>query len=305
MLSHQTQDNEKPERVVIIGASGFVGGAIADVCEKNNIAVLRLASSDVDLLSDGASDKLRKLIRPGDHVVAAAARAPVKNPDMLIENLRMADTIIKAISAVGDEIAHVINISSDAIYADEPTPLNEQTSKAPTSMHGVMHLAREILFMEALRVPLCMLRPTLIYGISDPHNGYGPNRFWRQAIAGQDIVLFGEGEERRDHVSVSDVANLAFNVLQRRSTGAVNAASGQVISFHDLATLVCKTAKNGISIKGSPRTGPMPHNGYRPFDITVCREAFPNLVMTPPEVGVREMVLEGVDQGTDRAGRNG
>ena len=28
---------------------------------------------------------------------------------------------------------------------------------------------------------LCFLRPTLIYGSKDPHNGYGPNRFMRQA----------------------------------------------------------------------------------------------------------------------------
>ena len=305
MLTHNTQQTETPKRVVIIGATGFVGGAIAYLCESKGIAVLRLGSRDIDLLADGASDTLGKLFRAGDHVVAAAARAPVKNPDMLIENLRMAHAMVKAICAAGDKIAHVVNISSDAIYADEQTPLNEQTNKAPTSMHGVMHLAREILFMDAVRVPLCMLRPTLIYGISDPHNGYGPNRFWRQAMAGQDIVLFGDGEERRDHVSVTDVANLALNVLQRRSTGAVNAASGQVISFPDLATLVCKIAENGISVKGSPRTGPMPHNGYRPFDITVCREAFPNLMMTPPEVGVRDMVLEGVDQGLDRAEQNG
>jgi UDP-glucose 4-epimerase len=41
------------------------------------------------------------------------------------------------------------------------------------------------------------VRSTLIYGEGDPHNGHGPNRFRRLAAAGQEIVLFGEGEERR------------------------------------------------------------------------------------------------------------
>ena len=58
------------------------------------------------------------------------------------------------------------------------------------------------------RLPLAFLRPTLIYGANDPHNGYGPNRFRRQAAKGETITLFGEGEEKRDHVPVDDVAAL-------------------------------------------------------------------------------------------------
>jgi len=49
-------------------------------------------------------------------------------------------------------------------------------------------------------IPLAILRPTLVYGAGDPHNGYGPNRFRRLASANQPIVLFGEGEERRPAV---------------------------------------------------------------------------------------------------------
>ena len=30
-------------------------------------------------------------------------------------------------------------------------------------------------------VPVGILRPTLVYGANDPHNGYGPNRFRRLA----------------------------------------------------------------------------------------------------------------------------
>jgi len=35
-----------------------------------------------------------------------------------------------------------------------------------------------------------------------------------------------------------------------------------------------------VAIKGSVRTGPMPHNGYRPFDIAATRAAFPDFVYT-------------------------
>src|SRR5258708_20458707 len=71
-------------------------------------------------------------------------------------------------------------------------------------MHGIMHLARELMLNATVKAPLAVVRSTLIYGEGDPHNGYGPNRFRRLAAAGQEIVLFGEGEERRDHVLIDD-----------------------------------------------------------------------------------------------------
>ena len=102
-----------------------------------------------------------------------------------------------------------------AVYGDEPLPLSEASAAAPGSLHGAMHLARELAFKAELKAPLAVLRPTLIYGAADPHNGYGPNRFRRLANEGTDIVLFGEGEERRDHVAVDDVAELSHVLLVR------------------------------------------------------------------------------------------
>ena len=43
-----------------------------------------------------------------------------------------------------------------------------------------MHLMRENM-LKLLDVKLCIVRPTLIYGTNDPHNGYGPNQFIRLA----------------------------------------------------------------------------------------------------------------------------
>ena len=57
-----------------------------------------------------------------------------------------------------------------------------------------MHLAREVR-LEMLTVPIGTICPTLIYGSNDPHNGYGPNLFLRNALDGKDIRLFGKGEE--------------------------------------------------------------------------------------------------------------
>jgi UDP-glucose 4-epimerase len=179
-----------------------------------------------------------------------------------------------------------VNISSDAVYADGPLPLTETSPTAPTSIHGAMHLAREIAFSSTLKSPLATLRPSLLYGAGDPHNGYGPNRFRRLANEDKDIVLFGEGEERRDHVLIDDVAELIFRVLTRRSAGTLNIASGETHSFRDIAERIVATAAHQVAIKSSPRNGPMPHNGYRPFDIAACRAAFPDFSFTPISEGI-------------------
>jgi UDP-glucose 4-epimerase len=285
MLEHAYAQPKKPERVVVIGSGGFVGGAIVRRLAEDGVAHLALGRAELDLLAEGAGAKLAGLLQPGDSVVTAAAIAPCKNTAMLLDNMRIVQTLVQGLSAV--HVAHVVNISSDAIYADGPVPLTEETPAAPTSLHGVMHLAREIALRAEVRAPIAMLRPTLIYGAADPHNGYGPNRFRRLAAAGQEIVLFGEGEERRDHVAVGDVAEIAVRVLKHGSHGALNIASGAVHSFRDVADMSVALAGSKSAIKPSPRSGPMPHNGYRPFDVAATRAAFPDFQYTPLREGLR------------------
>jgi nucleoside-diphosphate-sugar epimerase len=116
-------------------------------------------------------------------------------------------------AAATTQLGQVVNISSDDIYADSATPLTQASVKAPESLHGVLHLAREIMFASEIKTPLAMLRATLIYGAADPHTGFRPNRFLRLAAAGEPITLFGKGEERRDHVLIDDVAELTARLF--------------------------------------------------------------------------------------------
>lgn len=278
MIKHLNDKDTAPQRVVVIGAAGFVGGALMKRLAAAGVPALGLGRGDVDLLAPDAAERIASHLRPGDAVAAVAARAPCKNVAMLVENLVMTRAMVEAIGRV--DVAHVVNISSDAVYGDEPLPLRESIQAAPTTLHGVMHLAREIAFQSEVKAPLAILRPTLIYGIDDPHGGYGPNRFRRLADAGEEIVLFGEGEERRDHVRIEDVAEIIARVLMRRSTGILNIATGEVHSFRAIADMVVAASGKAVPIKGSPRSGPMPHDGYRPFDPAATHAAFPDFSYT-------------------------
>jgi UDP-glucose 4-epimerase len=284
MLHHLNATASLPERTLVLGAAGFVGGALMRRLAAAKAHAVGLTRKDVDLLAADAADRLAALVRPGDAFVAVAARAPCKDIGMMVENMVMTKAMVDALAR--KPVTHVVNISSDAVYADGPVPLTEETPTAPTSMHGAMHLAREIAFATTLKSPLAILRPSLLYGADDPHNGYGPNRFRRLANDGHDIVLFGEGEERRDHVLIDDVAEVIFRVLRHKSTGTLNIATGEVHTFRDIAERVVAVAPRKVAIKSSPRNGPMPHNGYRPFDIAACHAAFPDFTYTRIDAGI-------------------
>lgn len=290
MLTHGSPAPAQPERVVVVGARGFVGNAIAARLERDRVPVLRIGRGELDLMAPDAAERLGAMLRPGDVLVAAAAMAPCRNVAMLRDNMILAAAIVMAAAAA--PLAQVINISSDAVYADSDEPLTEASPKAPDSLHGIMHVAREAMFAAEVKAPVATLRPSLVYGAADPHNGYGPNRFRRQAASGEPILLFGKGEERRDHVLIGDVAELAVQVIYRRSQGALNIATGTVISFHDIANAVVRLSGRPVPIRETPRSGPMPHNGYRPFDPAATHAAFPDFRYTPPEEGLARVQAE-------------
>jgi nucleoside-diphosphate-sugar epimerase len=213
MLEHLNSSARMPRRVVILGAQGFVGRASARLLAANDVSVLSLGRAEADLLAAGTASRLSQELRPDDAVVVISARAPCKDAAMLVDNVRMMECVCQALATAS--VSHVLYISSDAVYRDSRAPLTEDSCAEPNSLHGAMHLAREVMLKSVLTAPLAILRPTLLYGAADPHNGYGPNRFRRLAATGQEIVLFGEGEEQRDHVLIDDGLKPQFYSLNQ------------------------------------------------------------------------------------------
>jgi nucleoside-diphosphate-sugar epimerase len=288
VLEHSSPVRKAPSRVVVLGAGGFVGSAICTRLAADKAPVLALTRNELDLLRPEAAATLQRLLRADDSVVFVSALAPTRNNAMLIDNLRMAEAVCAALAA--QPVGHLVYVSSDAVYSDDANPVTERSCQQPSSLHGVMHLAREIMLRAALKLPLAILRPTLIYGAKDPHNGYGPNRFRRLAAKGEAITLFGEGEEKRDHILVDDVAALASAVLHHRSKGVLNIATGRSASFREVAEMVVAPSPRPVEIRGTPRQNPITH---RHFDITDCLKAFPEFHYVPLRDGLARAAKEG------------
>ncbi len=287
MIKHNTEKETNPERVVILGAEGVVGSAVNKILIEKNISAVSIGRSDVDLLQSDAERKLKKILKPTDSLLVISAEAPVKNNAMLKRNIIMMETVCNVIEVIAPK--HIIYVSSDAVYADSMKPLSESSCAEPGSLHGVMHLARELMISQSYLSPFCIIRPTLIYGADDPHNGYGPNKFRRLAESKEDIVLFGHGEEQRDHVLINDVADLIFRCLLFKSEGVLNAATGTITSFYDVAKLVVSHFSNPVKIQSTTRTGEMPHNGYRAFEPAATFLAFPDFVYTDINTGLKKI----------------
>jgi len=293
MLTHALSEPSPPTRVVVLGSRGFVGSRILELLARKRVSQLAVSRQEVDLGEPGSADGLRSVLRPEDAVVVAAALTPDRGRDIapLMKNLRMAECIAEALT--DRRCAHLVYISSDAVYDGRESLISEATAPSPTDLYSLMHIARERILghvAQAREIPFCVVRPCAIFGAGDTHNSYGPNRFIRSALAERRIKLFGAGEERRDHVFVGDVVATIAAVLEHRSTGVLNSVSGESVSFGDLARLIVELTGSDVAIESLPRSGPITH---RHFETTALLESFPELQRTPLGDGLRQ-TIDGV-----------
>jgi nucleoside-diphosphate-sugar epimerase len=212
------------------------------------------------------------MLRPTDAVVILSALTPDKGRDIatLMKNLAMMQQVCAALGKTG--CSQLVYFSSDAVYPFDSGRVSEETTASPVDLYGAMHHTREIMARSLAKVPVLVLRPTIVFGLDDTHNSYGPNRFRRTAQKDGKITLFGGGEETRDHIHVDDVAELTMRCLRHASTGTLNVATGVSNSFREVAELVARQFANKVEIVTTPRQNAVTHRHY---DVGDLIKAFP------------------------------
>jgi len=285
-LIHQNIVPQMPKRVVILGAGGFIGSAFIDQLKKLQMNFLGILTKDIDLSEEGADKHLVTLLKPEDAVVVLATFAGNNRMGSsdFIKNIRIGENICNALIKV--DCSQVVYFSSDAVYSWFHETISEKSCLGGSGLYSNMHSSREIMFQQTIRnSPLTIIRSTQIYGFSNTHNPYGPNRFSRSAVYDGKIALFGEGEEKRDFIAIEDVVELLIQVLCYASHGIINFATGESVTFRELAEMI-KLISGPVSLEFHSRMQPILH---RNFDITYLKSAFPSLNLKRLSQGLKEL----------------
>src|SRR3974390_2760123 len=187
---NQHCDLVRPKRVVVLGASGFLGRDLLQEMDRRQVEAIPVSSSELDLTSERGQQTLTALLRPADSVVMLAIRKPGRHLDeqAFVANIEMAGNVCCAVRKV--KCAHLLYISTEAVYPFVRSSIREGLRVSPVSLYGSMHLAREAMFRGVDGIPLAILRLAQVYGPEDPHGAYGPKRMVTSALTEGRIVLY-------------------------------------------------------------------------------------------------------------------
>jgi nucleoside-diphosphate-sugar epimerase len=274
------------KQVLLIGSGGFIGSSLRDLLIANEYRIFQIDRGEFEARIQSRRG-FRDLANQETLVVFCAAKVPVRTLQDYVDNTMLVKNFIDFFQVI--DFDYLLNIGSDAIYADSDSPLTERSITSPQSLHGVMHFMREAMLNEVFHGKIGHVRSTLVYGPKDTHNGYGPNRFIRQAISRGTFEIFGQGEEIRDHIFIDDLCQIARFMLDNKCLGTINAASGHPISFREIGNVV-QTLVAGCTVKFIKRASEsLPHGGFRIFDTSLLNQTFPQIHLCPPELGLKLM----------------
>jgi dTDP-L-rhamnose 4-epimerase len=163
-----------------------------------------------------------------------------------------------------------------------------------------------LLFGSAYGVPATALRFFNVYGphqaLSNPYTGVLAI-FAGRLLNGRPPLIFEDGHQRRDFVSVADVARACRLSLESDGPGGqiLNVGSGHSVSVAEIATSLARVmGREGIAaeVTGKYRVGDIRHCFA---DVSLAREALGYEPSVGLEDGMRELAewLEG-EVATDR-----
>lgn len=260
------------DRVVVIGAAGFLGQACAralasagfvvdgvDVVERRPEAIASWTVANV--INDGVPEAL--LAGAGALIHFAWANDPGRgNADMTNDVRTNVACAVRAFEqAARAGVPRIIYPSSGGtIYGnDPPLPTPETAPVLPVGGYGAGKAAAEF-YLHAITlaygIQTCALRIGNPYGPGQyPERGQG---FIATAIArtlrGQPVQVFGTASLARDYIYIDDVAEtfvLACNA--ERLPPVLNVGSGADLSIEQLIDMIFAATGRSVEVERLPR----------------------------------------------------
>ena len=309
------------DTVLVTGGAGFIGSHTVDALLDNGSEVWVL-----DNLSTGSLHNLRTgkksrklhftrntvtsyraveaLAGKTDAIVhLAAVVSPylsVKKPE-IVNEINVCGTLNILRAAVKKGIKRVVFASSSSIYGNQTRlPISESNPPSPATPYGVSKLSGEKYcgaFYETYNLNTVALRYFNVYGQRQRANPYSGviAIFASHLSRGEPPRIYGDGEQTRDFIHVSDVVKANLRALEAESAvgDAFNIGTGEGTSINRLFAILAELSdKSDIQpIYVQERPGDIRHSyasitktrdalGFEPK--TVLRQGL-QLLLRPPQ----------------------
>lgn len=303
-----SRGGEVARRVTVTGGAGFIGSAVVRAALGSGLEVTVL-----DDLSTGYLQNLEGLdgVRfvQGDVRDRAAVEAALDGSDGVfhlaarVGNVRsiedpLGDLDVNAkgtlvlLEAMRREGPHrLVTSSSAAVYGETGiAAVREDDSCEPDSPYGVSKLAAEkecLCYGRLHGWQVACLRYFNVYGVRQRYDAYGNviPIFAQRLAMGDRLVIYGDGLQTRDFVSVDDVASANLAAFNRAASGIFNVATGSPSRIIDLANLMMAVSGREPGVwHGAPRPGEVRHSVA---DIRRARETLGYQTSHSLEAGIR------------------
>jgi GDP-L-fucose synthase len=259
--------------VFVAGHGGMVGAALVRRLARENIELLTIKRSEVDLRDQAAVFRWFAKARPQVVFLAAAKVGGIVanntlRAEFIYDNLIIATNVIHAAHTNGAD--KLMFLGSSCIYPKlAPQPLREDCMLTgplePTNEPYAVAKIAGIKMVEAYRSQygsdFINVMPTNLYG---PGDNYHPEyshvvaalirRFHEAKVSGiSNVVVWGTGTPRREFLYVDDMADACVHLMKNYSGGElVNIGSGEDITIAEFARVVAATVGYSGEISFDP-----------------------------------------------------
>jgi UDP-glucose 4-epimerase len=253
---------------LVTGVAGFIGSHLAEgligkghevfgvdnfseyypkKIKLSNISGLRESKAFRFLDADLASTDISKLLEGVEYVFHLAAQPGVRASwgnsfsQYVKDNITATQRLLEA--AKEEPLKRLIFASSSSIYGDsERLPTSEGTLPRPVSPYGATKLAAESLcnvYFRNFNLPSVVLRYFTVYGPRQrPDMAF--HRFIERLSIGEEIQIYGAGEQARDYTFVADTVAATISAMDAAPGSKYNVGTGTSISLNSAVSLIAE-----------------------------------------------------------------
>lgn len=253
---------DRSMHIVITGGAGFIGSHTVDACLNHgyqvtvldNLSSGKLSYLDLARLNFIQADvldypTLKKTIENCDAVLhlAAIASVPQSIQDPIHSHQVNTLGFLHVLQAIreSERKIRLVYASSAAVYgAAEQLPCREEAMSMAVSPYALDKANNERyadLYARLFSIQSLGLRYFNVYGArQDPQSPYSGviSKFIDCYQKTMPITIFGDGEQSRDFIHVSDVARANVLALQQNYCGVLNIATGAAETVRHLVRYI-------------------------------------------------------------------